>query len=147
MMAGFGKPPPPGWYYLVVGVFTLWSAIGCYFCYLQFRLGAEWMADATDYDRALYAGLPGWYNYCYAVAVGAGTLGGVVLLARSAVARPLLALSLLAVVIQFGYLFAMTDIIAHKGFLKVVPFPAFIALVAIGALWLSGLAMRRRWAD
>lgn len=145
-MAGFGKPKAPVWYYLVAVLLAAWNAIGCYFCYLQFKLGAEGMGGVpTAYDRALYASLPGWYNYCYAVGVGAGVLGALGLLVRSPIARPLLALSLLAVVIQFGYLFAMTDLIAHKGAATVVPFPAFIALVCVFALWLSGYAIKRRW--
>ena len=140
-----GAQKPPVWYYGVAALLALWGAIGCYACYLQFTLGADAMGDATAYDRALYASMPGWYNYCYALAVGAGTLGGIALLARSALAKPLLIASLVAVIIQFGYLFATTDIIAHKGFVTVVPFPVFILAVAIFAVWFAGFAKRRGW--
>ena len=135
----------PVWFWIVAVVLTIWNAIGCYFCFQQFRLGADAMGGATDYDRALFAKLPGWYNYCYAIAVGAGMLGGIALLARSATAHTLFIISLFALVIQFGYLFATTDIIKQKGFGKVVPFPAFIAVVGVIAIWFAAFSRARGW--
>lgn len=140
------KSRPPLWHMVVVALLAAWNAVGCYFCYLQFRLGADWAADATDYDRALMASLPGWYDYCYALGVGAGLLGAVALLARSRAAVGLLMLSLAAVVVQFGYLFTVTDVIAKKGAGSVVPFPAFIAFVAALALWGARRAVAKGWA-
>ena len=140
-----GAQKPPAWYYVVAALLTAWDAIGCYFCYMQFKLGADAMGDATAYDRALFATLPGWYNYCYAIAVGGATLGGIALLARSAWAKPIFIVSLVAIIVQFGYLFATTDVIAHKGFATVVPFPVFIVAVAVFALWFAGFAKRKGW--
>ena len=140
-----GALKPRAYYYVVAVLLTVWDAIGCYFCYMQFKLGADAMGPATAYDRALFAALPGWYNYCYALAVGGATLGGIALLARSALAKPILIVSLIAIIVQFGYLFATTDIIAHKGFATVVPFPVFIVAVAVFALWFAGFAKRKGW--
>ncbi len=139
------KSTPPLWHLATVALLAAWNAVGCYFCYLQFRLGADWAADATDYDRALMAALPAWYNYCYALGVGAGLLGALALLVRSRSAIVLLALSLAAVVVQFGYLFAATDIIAHKGAGTVLPFPIFIAVVSALALWGARRAAAKGW--
>ena len=136
---------PAFYYYPVAVLLTIWDAIGCYFCYRQFKLGADAMPDATAYDRALFATLPGWYNYCYAVAVGGATLGGIALLMRSASAVPIFFVSLIAIIVQFGYLFATTDVIVHKGFLTVVPFPLFIVAVAVFALWFAKNARRKEW--
>lgn len=136
---------PPAWYYIVVTLLILWSAAGCYFCVLQFRLGADAMGDATTYDRALYATLPFWYNWCYAIAVFGSAAGGIALLARAKVARPIMLVALIAIVVQFGYLFATTDLIKHKGFAMTVPFPAFIVAVGIFAWWFAGYAVRRGW--
>jgi hypothetical protein len=133
------------WFWLVSAVLLIWNLIGCHFCIQQFRLGAEAMKPTTDYDRELYARLPGWYNYCYALAVGAGALGGVLLLLRNAGAYWSYIVSLVAVVIEFGYLFTATDVIAKKGFGKAVPFPAFIALVAALAIWFACCAKGNGW--
>ena len=46
---------------------------------------------------------------------------------------------------QFGYTFAMTDLIAHEGAAKVVPFPVFLAAVGLFAIWFSGMAAKRGW--
>ncbi|MES2753078.1 MAG: hypothetical protein V4659_00265 [Pseudomonadota bacterium] len=145
MAGGFERRPPLGFWAVVV-LLTVWNAIGCWFCYMQFKLGADAMPGATDYDRALLAAMPGWYNWVYALAVGAGAIGGLVLLARSRVAKPLFVVSLAALVLQFGYLFATTDIIAHKGAATVVPFPILIALIAAFAIWFANRAILRGWA-
>lgn len=137
--------PPPVWFRVVAILLLLWGVAGCYACYLQFRLGAAAMGAPTDYDRALYAALPVWYNAVYAVAVGTGFLGALALLTRSVLARPLFVISLVAVVIQFGWLFVTTDIIAHKGAGTVLPFPILIVAIAAFGAWLSAKARRRRW--
>jgi len=143
-MAQF-RTSPPVWFRIVAIVLVLWGIMGIYACYQQFRFGAEAMGPATDYDRALYASLPGWYNAVYAVAVGSGFLGAVALLLRSAIARALFIVSLIAVVVMFGWFFATTDVIAVKGAATVLPFPIFIvAMAALGA-WLGGYAGGRGW--
>ena len=135
----------PLWFRVVAVLLLLWAMIGCFACFQQFRLGPEAMGPATDYDRKIYAALPIWYNAIYAVAVGTGALGALALLSRSTLARPLYAISLIAVVIQFGWLFATTDIVAVKGVGTVVPLPLIIVAVTAFALWLAGLAHRRGW--
>lgn len=135
----------PTIFWVVGGLLTLWGAMGVFACVQQFRLGADAMGPASDYDRTLYAALPGWYNYVYAVAVGAGFLGGLALLMRAGVARMLFIVSLVAVVLQFGWLFGTTDLIAQKGAVAVVPFPLFIAAVAVFGVWYAGHAARRGW--
>lgn len=134
----------PAWFRVVAAVLAAWNAIGCYFCYMQFKLGANAMPDATDYDRALMAALPGWYNWCYALAVGAGLLGGFALLGRKRLAQSLFIVSLIALLIQFGYLFATTDIIAVKG-VWTTYFPIFIALVGVFSVWFAGRSENRGW--
>ena len=135
----------PLWFRITAFVLLLWGFAGCYACFQQFRLGADAMGAASDYDRALYGSLPVWYNAIYAVAVGTGLLGALALLTRSVLAVPLYAISLVAVVVQFGWLFAMTDIIAVRGAGPVVPFPLFILALGVLSLWLSRHARRRGW--
>ena len=136
---------PPVWYYVVGGALALWSALGCYSCYMQFIHGAEAMGPATDYDLKLYAGLPVWYNYVFALAVIAGLLGAIGLLTRSRAVRILFIVSLVAAVIQFGYLFAATDIIAVKGAGMVLPFPILIIAIGVFAVWFAGFAKKREY--
>lgn len=100
---------------------------------------------ADDYYLRLYAAFPVWYNAVYAVATGAGLLGALALLTRSVLARPLFLNSLVAVIVQFGWLFVATDLIAVRGAANVVPFPVVIAAIAAFGVWLSSDARRRGW--
>lgn len=134
----------PVWFRVAGVLLLLWGAAGVFACVQQFRLGAEAMGSATDYDRALYGSLPVWYNAVYAVATGCGLLGAMALIARSVLAIPLYAISLAAVVIQFGWLFATTDMLAVKGAWTAI-FPAVIIGIALAALLLSRHARARRW--
>jgi len=135
---------PPAWFHVVTLVLLLWALAGCYACVQQFRLGAEAMGPASDYDRALHASLPIWYNAIYAVAVGCGLLGAGALLVRSVLAIPLFACSLIGVAIQFGWLFATTDFLAVKG-VGTAAFPLVIVAVASASLWVARRARARGW--
>ncbi|MCM8730798.1 hypothetical protein ACFO8O_07430 [Hephaestia sp. GCM10023244] len=138
---------PTGTFRVVVILLTLWNAFGCYTWYLHKTLGAEAMGPATDYDRQLFAALPDWYVWVYAIAVGAGLLGAIALLARSASALWLFIVSLVAIVAMFGYFFLATDVIAVKGAGATLPFPIVIALVAAFGVWFTGYATRRGWVS
>lgn len=139
------RAPAPLWFRIVAIVLLIWGVAGCYACLLQFRFGAEAMGPATAYDRALYASLPGWYDWVYALAVGAGMLGALALLTRSARASELFVTSLVAIVVQFGFLFATSDIVAVKGAATVLPSPIVIAAIAMFEVWLARHARRRGW--
>ncbi|MBW6523212.1 hypothetical protein KZ810_06840 [Sphingomonas sp. RHCKR47] len=134
----------PTWFRIVSVVLLLWAIAGCYACAQQFRLGADAMGSASSYDRALYASLPVWYNAVYAVAVGCGLLGAVALLARSVLAIPLTTLSLIGVLLQFGWLFATSDIVAAKGAWTAI-FPLVIVAVAGLSVLLARHARSRGW--
>lgn len=144
-MASYLRRRPPAWFRIVAILLVLWGAMGCFACIQQFRLGADAMGPADAYYRALYATFPAWYNWVYAVAVGAGLLGAVALLMRSAAARALFVISLAAVIVQFGWLFAATDMVAMRGVGTTASFPAVIVAVALFQIWLADRARRRGW--
>lgn len=139
-----GRARGPWWYRVLVLLLILWGAMGSYACYTQLTAGADAMGAASDYDRALFARLPGWYRLDYAIATGTMLLGGLALLLRSRHAVALLTVSLVAVMIQFGWMFAMTDILAVKG-PYVLYFPLLILAIGALALHLAHLARRRGW--
>ena len=136
----------PLWFRITTGVLVIWGLIGCFLCLQQIRLGADAMGRATAYDRALYAALPTWYDPLFAVAVVTGLVGAILLFMRRAIARPFLIVSLVATIVQFGWLFATTDIVAHKGAAETMGFPIVIIAVAAFALWLVGNARLKGWA-
>ena len=141
----------PVWFWIVLVLVLLWDGFGFLQAVQQFRHGADAMPGATDYDRRLMASMPLWYNWLFLLATLSGVLGvlgvlgALALLLREARAVSLFWLSLIAVVVQFGYLFATSDIIAVKGAATVIPFPVVIFLVALGSLLLARLAVGRGW--
>lgn len=144
-MATYLRQKPALWFTVLAVLLVLWGLAGCFSLYLHVAYGPAMDPKATDWDRAYFAALPGWFTPVYAVAVGAGLLGSIALLLRSKLAQPLYIASLIAVIVQFGYVFAGTDLLAHKGPAMTVPFPLFIFAVAVFQIWIAGLARRRGW--
>lgn len=144
-MATNFRQKPAVWFTVLAVLLVLWGLAGCASFYVHVAYGPDIDPHATDWDRAYFAALPGWLTLDYAVAVGAGLLGSIALLLRSKLAQPLYLVSLIAVVIQFGYVFLATDLAAHKGPATAYPFPALIFAIAIFQLWFAGYARRRGW--
>lgn len=143
-MASRFAQKPPAWFTIVGIVLLLWGLAGCVSLYAHFVIGPDMDPNATEWDRRYYAAMPMWLNLVYVVAVLAGLLGSVGLLMRAKWAGTLYLLSLIAVAVQFGYIFAATDVIAVKG-VWTAYFPAFIFAMALFQLWFAGLANRRGW--
>lgn len=136
---------PPVWFWIVTILLVLWEAMGCYACYMQIRLGAAAMGPVDDWSLRYYAALPAWYNGVYAIATFGGLLGGLALLLRAKLALILFWISFVAVIVMFGYAFAATDLIAHKGIANVLPFPLFIAAVGAFSIWFASFAVKSGW--
>jgi hypothetical protein len=135
----------PAWFWIVAVLLLLWEAMGCYACVSQIKLGAAAMGPVDDWSLRYYAALPVWYNWVYVVATFGGLAGGLALLLRNERASLLFWISLTAIVVMFGYAFAATDLIAHKGLGQVLPFPLFIAAVGAFSIWFAGFAARKGW--
>jgi hypothetical protein len=135
----------PVWFWIVAVLLVLWEAMGCYACVTQIRFGAAAMGPVDEWSLKYYAALPVWYNGVYAVGTFGGLLGGLVLLLRDRRASVLFWISLVAIIVIFGYAFAATDLIAHKGLELVLPFPLFIVAIGAFSIWFAGLVARRGW--
>jgi hypothetical protein len=129
----------PVWFWIVAVLLVLWETMGCYACVDQIQHGAAAMGSSDDWSIRYYAALPAWYNWVYSVATFGGLLGGIALLLRERRAVILFWISFVAIIVMFGYAFAATDLIAHKGLGQVLPFPMFIASVAGFSIWFAGI--------
>lgn len=139
------KVKPPVWFWIVVALLLLWEALGCFACVMQIKEGAAAMGPVDDWSLRYYAALPIWYNWVYGVATFGGLVGGLALLLRNRRATPVFWISLAAIILMFGYAYAATDLIAHKGLGQVLPFPLFIAAVGAFSIWFSRFAERAGW--
>ncbi len=130
-------------FWIVVVLLILWGLSGTVGFYMS--LSEATRAQMSAYDRSLYENAPGWYMPVYGVAVWGGLFGSVLLLLRRRIARWFYVASLVAVVVMFGWTFAMTDLIAVKGVATAVAFPILIALIGAFEIWFAGYAERRGW--
>ncbi|WBH16325.1 hypothetical protein [Sphingomonas radiodurans] len=136
---------PQAWFWVVVVLLLLWQAMGLYSFYEHVAHGPAAMgAVPTDYDRQLFASLPGWYVWVFGIATWGALATGVALILRRREAVTLAAISLLATVVMFGWMFLATDIIAAKG-VWTTYFPAVIIIVGGVSLWFANMVRARGW--
>ncbi|EPR17624.1 sugar transporter [Sphingobium indicum IP26] len=115
----------------IVGILLLlWNLMGVGAFIMQYTADLDQLAKTDPYTARIFAAMPGWAWTAYALAVGGGTLGAILLLLRKAAAAPLFLLSVIAVIAQFGYSFIGTHLLAVKGATAAI-FPAAILIVAL----------------
>jgi hypothetical protein len=121
----------PQFFILIAIMFLLWNLMGLASFVMQYMMDVNELAKTDPAGAKAFAAMPGWLWLVYAVAVLAGTGGAIALLMRKKAAVPLFLLSLVAVVVQFGYVFLATDLIAAKGVVVAMAFPLLIFVIAI----------------
>ncbi len=144
-MVTFVRQRPTTWFWAVSGILLLWALAGIFAFYAHVTIDAKALASMSAYNRNYYLALPRWFNFIFAVATLPALGGAIALLLRSRIARPLYILSLIGVILQFGYVFGGTDMIAAKGVATAISFPLFIFVMAIFQVWFATIAIRRGW--
>jgi hypothetical protein len=135
----------PTWFAALAVVLLLWALAGVASFAAHVMVGEKMAADQGTWDLAYHRSPPAWFVWDYGLATGAAAAGAVALLMRSRRAVMLYVVSLVAVVIQFGYVFLGTDLLTHKGAGATVPFPLFIAVMACVQIVLVRQAVKRGW--
>ncbi len=135
----------PGWFWAAAALLVLWDIAGVAAFYAHIAVGETGLAAMSAYDRQAYLALPGWFNWSFAMATWPALFGSIALLLRSRFALPLYLVSLAGVVVQFGWVFGATDLIAVKGAAATVPFPLFIFVLALVQIWFARMATQRGW--
>lgn len=102
------------------------------------------MAQLPKGEQDIWNAMPAWLWVVYAVAVLSGFAGAIGLLMRKGWSQIAWLVSLIAVIIQFGYVFAATPIMATIGPSSIL-FPAFIIIVAAISFWLAGNWKSKGW--
>jgi hypothetical protein len=132
----------PKWFTPVAVVALLWNLIGCAAYLGDVMLTPEDVAAMSAAQQAMYNARPAWSVAATATAVWFGAAGCVALILRRRWATPLLALSLLGVVVQDVSLFALSGGGADPA---VVALQALVLVVAVALLWLARTAAARGW--
>lgn len=144
MMTDAIETKPPTWYWVVAILALLWEAMGVASYLYHVSLTAADIDALPGGQAALMRMTPAWVNGAFAVATWGGLLGALGLLLRRRWARALLIVSLIAIVVQFGWVFAVAKAHVLIGSSSII-FPAVIFLIGIVLVWFAGVATRRGW--
>lgn len=127
-MANTPRYAKPKWVLWAGIAFLLWNLFGVAAFVMQASMSAEALSSLPKEQQELWSdmGMATWI--AYAVAVGAGTLGAISVVAARKWAVPLFLISIAAIIAQFSYplIYAMGN-----GLMSLMIFPAFILAVAI----------------
>lgn len=131
----------PGWFRIAAVLALLWEGFGCAMYLMQVTTDP---ASLPIDQRAMWNATPPWMVGAYAIAVWVGLVGAVLLLMRRKLAEPLLLISLLAVVVQFG------GVLAVPALREVTPdsaytLPIVIFVVCYGIYMLARRARKQGW--
>ena len=135
----------PAWFWVVAVLALLWNLFGLAMFYMQYTMSPEQLAQLPEAQRGLQEGFPDWLWALYAVAVVAGTLGSILLLMGKRLALPVFWVSLVAVVVQFGYCLFPGGMIEVLGPAQALPMPIVVTVVAALLVWLARRSVARGW--
>lgn len=124
----------PRTFWVVGIVLLLWALVGNAAYLAQVTADLDELARTDAHAAEMFRTMPQWAWAAYATAVWSGTAAAIALLLRRKIAIWLFALSLVCIVIQFGRSFAMTDLLAVKGFGAAI-FPLVIFAIGAFQLW------------
>ncbi len=134
----------PAWFWIVGGLALLWEAIGCFAYLSQVSMSAAQLAALPPGQRELFETMPVWVTAAYGIATWGGLLAAILLLLRRRLATLLFAVSLIAVLCQFGWSFLIADAARLAG-PSAYGLPAFIIAAGAALLWFSSMAAKRGW--
>jgi hypothetical protein len=121
-----------------------WNGIGVMAYIQDATLSSAALQAMPDAERALRLSRPAWATAAFAVAVFGGVAGCLLLLVRNRFALPVLALSLIGVVVQMAHAFLIADSIAVYGPGGLI-MPAMVLAGALFLVWFARRARGRGW--
>lgn len=134
---------PPVWFRVVAVLALLWNLFGVW-QYLSSVGVVPLMRELTADEAAIMASAPAWYTGAFAIAVFAGLLGALGLVLARRWARPLLIVSLVAMIVQFAWWAFLSGAAELMG-PSVYVAPVVVVLVALLLVWLANVGLKRGW--
>lgn len=132
------KQKPPVWFWIVSVIALFWNAMGVMQYLGQAYQTESWRSALTDEQYEMVTNFPSWLTAAFAIAVFSGVLGSLALLLRKKMAYTLLLISLIAVIIQMGY-------ILLKGHFDGIGMTISIIAFAIILVWFSKKSVSKGW--
>lgn len=136
MTANSNKPPI--WFWIVSVIAILWNAMGVDQYIGQAYKTERWRSAITDEQFETISIMPSWLTAAFAIAVFSGILGSLGLLLRKKWANLLLIISLIAVMVQMGY-------VLIQGHFEGIGMTISIIVFAIFLVWFSKKSISKGW--
>ena len=136
---------PPIWFWIVSILALLWNLMGVMSYLEQAYMTDEMKAQYTADQLTLMEGIPVWVTAAFAIAVWGGLLGCIALLFAKKWAKPVLMLSLIAILIQMAYSFFMTNATEIYGPIPGVIVPLLVIIIGIALVQFARIAEKRYW--
>lgn len=129
---------PPIWFWIVSIIALVWNAMGVN-AYLQQAYNTESYREMyTPEQLEIAANLPSWVTAAFAIAVFSGALAAIGLLLRKSWSVKLWLLSLLAVILQMGYLLI-------NGYASSIVMTIMIIVFALVFVWFARKSEANGW--
>jgi hypothetical protein len=138
-------PNKPTTVFWIIGIIALiWNLMGVYAYLTQAYMTDEALAALPEAQRALYDNLPAWVTAAFAIAVFGGALGCILLLLRKKLATSILAVSLIAILVQMTYNLFMSkasEVYGPGGMIM----PVMVIVIGLFLVWYSKSVDTKGW--
>ncbi len=141
-MTNSNKPTTLFWIIAVAAL--IWNCLGVMSYIGQAFMTDEVKAALPEAERALYENIPTWVTAAFAIAVFAGLLGSIFLLARKKAARFVFLISLIAILAQMSYNLFMSRAAEVYGPGGVI-MPVMVILIGVFLLMYSKKTIEKGW--
>ena len=138
--------PKPGFSFWLIGALALlWNLLGVMAYVMQVSATPEQLAAAYTAEQVeLLLAVPAWATSMTAIATNFGVLGSILLLLKRNWSVAAYAISLVALIIQDIYTFAMTETLAVFGNTPLI-IQSLVLLIAVFLVWYSRQAGAKGW--
>jgi hypothetical protein len=103
------------------------------------------LAQLPEAQRNAFTAMPAWLWATFGVATITALAASICLLLRRAWAVPLFAISLVAVLTQYGWVFGVYRILRTMPVEEAAGLPVAIIVIALLSLWLARFATKKGW--
>jgi len=134
----------PTWLKSLAWAALVWNLLGVIAFAMQVMMTPEMISKLPTDQQAAYSNIPLWSTIAFAIAVFGGLLGCILLLMKKALAIPIFAVSLSAILLQQYYNFVVINSIELLG-LSAVFMPIFVITIAILLLYISIKGKQQSW--
>jgi hypothetical protein len=136
---------PPLWFWIVSVLALLWNLMGVLAYLGQAYMTDEMKSEYSQEQLSLMESTPAWITAVFAIAVWGGLLGCIALILRKKWAKPVLLLSFIAIVIQMGYSFFMTNASEVYGAVQGIITPILVILIGAVLVQFANIGIKRTW--